>query len=251
MRLADDYSPLSAPPMGWNSDIVLARMVLAFKTLRRMPGGIGPRLPGGSWPAEFSDTGNSSDEVRKPPRAYIVTYMEQSLGWPGRYLAGEPKMADAVNTTALCHAYDYDIEAMMKFRTSEVMPAVKVLQAEADERWHAAVDAALAAADAWARERILEARGDVQRIENIKANAQIRRDRARAEIKRELIDIEDVVLDRTVSPTSLDRYCYRGTARIAAGLNRDRIALPPDHAALNERTSSSAEPADERAVSRS
>jgi hypothetical protein len=86
---------------GWTPDLVRTRLIKAAVLCQRAAGRVGPKEFGTAWPeiavewadmlaqVETDELLKGKNQVRVPASARDVTLMEDTLGWPGRYLAGQ------------------------------------------------------------------------------------------------------------------------------------------------------------------
>jgi hypothetical protein len=128
-------------PANWTGEYVATRMILAFETLRRIPGRSGPQQFGNGWPEYMftdEDLRGRADDHRKfvwdrmviqadrfaPPKRIDLTekdytefdLMDEALSWPLRYLQAHPLHADAINIWAMAKAFNLDIDALIASR---------------------------------------------------------------------------------------------------------------------------------------
>jgi hypothetical protein len=119
---SDLFAEEEASPTAWNAAHVGLRLVEAFTTVLKMPGGrTGYRS---LWPAymyEFDDlvaqaeqgeleiTQRTQNKVRIAPSTPEITTMEKALAWPMKFLSAKhPQICEAVNMISLAHALGRD-----------------------------------------------------------------------------------------------------------------------------------------------
>jgi hypothetical protein len=129
---ANEWHPLNqvpAPeyvPPNWIGPHVGLRMVEAYKTLSRLPNR-GMVNKSGVWPAYIHDwadmlaqqssdvdvreaEANAQNRARLMPTATDISRMEKAIGWPARYLGGEPRLARLVQRAAMFRARDMSLD---------------------------------------------------------------------------------------------------------------------------------------------
>jgi hypothetical protein len=205
-------------------------MVDAFKTLRQIPGNVGPAGFKTGWPAivrEMEELWYSQPdpaaETRLPPNKARIGLMEEALRWPARYLLDFPKGADALNLWAICKAWRINMEAVLEVRSEKAKAIAKIAEREINERRAAGRKAVASEPANWANKKVFLSDGSAEAKDRIVANALIRLERDLS--KRGLVQPKIWVKPSDVSPDKvLSEKDMRDKRDDAAQLIADRLA---------------------------
>jgi hypothetical protein len=164
-----DPEPPYQPPDRWDAPHVQHRFTEAIGTLAKLP--LGRFWPVGvrnCWPnyasewAEFmarmsadmeemAVAGQLSQEfliahqdwtadrhrIRERPSAQEISFMERSIGWPGKYLRQQPgDLVRALNLTSLAHARGVELDAVVRRGKHRGVRSSSAWQASALEAAH-------------------------------------------------------------------------------------------------------------------
>lgn len=228
---------VDGPPTEWTIEHVYDRMVEAFEVLLRSGGRHGPSAVGSSWPAmlrEFSDlvdpvayseAEKAGQRVRTRPSMDAISRMEEAIGWPVTYLGDQPRPADAITLWALHKASGRSLKGALRGRAARAAVLAKAAQSGADTKLLEQRQAAAKEVAAWAAKRRFLSDGSPGHLTRIRVNAHLRMQRRAEDLRPVMIKPADMMPDKVLSQTSLDRHRWVAGQAIADGLQRDRVVV--------------------------
>lgn len=193
---------------------------------------VGPKAHANAWPAalkEFSDL--LHEEAIKSardayaagfrrPTAEDISMSDEALAWPLRYAAHEPMACDAVLLWALCKAGGFSIAALLRERTVKAKAKAERM---AEEEMHMAKKPLLKEA----AELLVRARSSDPGMSGDPAIA-VRAAEVRASLKairKPIVLPWQVMPEKVLSRTTLDRYLPAGLAYLAEQLHEARVPV--------------------------
>lgn len=247
-------------PLSWTPEHVQNRMVEAFDILMRSGTRVGPGRHGNGWPAmihEFSDLVDAQaraiaekekQQARAArPTADELSRMNEALAWPMNHLDGLPLQADALMLWAYATAAGRDMAAMLHHRKKKAATLAEEMARRRNAlpygRGETGAGDTRSLADQWRAAlrqliiRELVAAMDMQRAaldpDDREGRTRINReglDEARRRLKlfnceHYRVQPHEAVPGRCLSRTNLDRQRKIAAAAVAAGLQRQGVAV--------------------------
>lgn len=248
----DAYAGLGAgeAPSVWTPELVGLRMIEAYRVLARMPSSWGPRAPRNAWPAvlqEWEDLLDMSawrnrlaeEPKADPPTKEEVSRADEALGWPMDHLADNRLHADALMVWASCLASGQSIKRRLAKRNALASAHAAQMMNIENARRKAKRDKIAADVVRWANRKLKAAGGDKSRCQAIKANAQIRFERAVTEAEAWATEITpaQAMPGKVRIEKTMTRYRKAACAMLAEALNIGSVVprLPAEEISADER----------------
>ncbi len=237
-------------PLAWTPEHVGARMIEAYETLRACGGHVGPKAFGNGWPEmmrEFADLVDPDAQKnhaaersssRSRPSSEAISRMTEALGWPRRFLDGEPMLADALMLWTYAKAHDLDIARLLHLRKKRAIALAQEMERRANarphagdtrpisEQWRQEIRSILSAeVVAWANGRMASApRSEHAAIRN---EAQQRFNAACKAMRCHptRVSPRNVMPNRIMARTTLDRFRKQAMQIVATRLRRAGVAV--------------------------
>jgi len=219
------------PPF-WTSEHVAHRLIHAFDVLMATSGRIAPSSYGRGWPTalrEFSDlideqSMNAAREAYaenlRRPTAEEISMSDEALAWPLKYAAHEPMACDAVLLWAMCKAGGFSIARLLRERSAKAKAMAERMAAAEYQRAKASL--LDEGRSLLARAHELQARGEAD-PEIARRAIQVRNELAA--LKPPVALPWQVMPEKILSRSSLDRYLPAGLAYLAEQLHRARVRV--------------------------
>lgn len=237
-------------PLAWTPEHVGARLIEAYETLRISSGHVGPKAFGNGWPEmmrEFADLVDPDAQKnhaaersssRDRPSSETISRMNEALGWPRRFLDGEPLLADALMLWTYAKALDLDMARLLHSRKKRATALAEEMERRAnapvrqhdtrsiahqwrvEARRQCAVEAA-----AWANERLQGQPAD----QHVATREQARERFATRCRELNCLPLrfqpKDAMPNRVMARTTLDRLRKQAMQIVATRIRRAGVAV--------------------------